>query len=219
MNKAIGDIFTLSIAIAAIIGWIRFKKINPAYYPFLFLIWIGLINELISIAIIYIVKGNSTALNNNLYSLLESLIITWQFKKWKLFHQASKLFLGIIIVFILLWGIEVFFIADINHTGPYFRVTYSFIIILMSLSMINIILANERKNILKNPIFLICLAFSIYFTYSVIIWSFWLYGLSLSKEFLKNLTAILFYINLFSNLIYALAVLWMPTKHRFSLPS
>ncbi len=48
---------------------------------------------------------------------------------------------------------------------------------------------------------------------------FWLYGLRFSKEFLMNVTTILIYINLFTNLVFALAVLWMPAKHRFSLPS
>ena len=45
-------VFSFSIAIAAIIGWIRFKKINPAYYPFVICIWIGLLNEILSYIVI-----------------------------------------------------------------------------------------------------------------------------------------------------------------------
>jgi hypothetical protein len=32
-------------------------------------------------------------------------------------------------------------------------------------------------------------------------------------------TYIFIYVNLIANLLYALAVLWMPTKQRFTLPS
>ena len=210
--------FSLSIAIAAIIGWIRFEKINPAYYPFLFFIWIGLLNETISVTVVDIFHKKSI-LNNNIYVLSESLILTWQFKKWSLFVRLNNIFIIVIISFILLWFSEGFFISGINSPLHYFRIFYSVGIVLMSVSTINSLIVHERKNILKNPIFIICIGFLIYFTYKVIVWGFWLYGVSLSNEFSRNINRILIYINLFCNLIYALAVLWIPTRHRFSLPS
>lgn len=77
----------------------------------------------------------------------------------------------------------------------------------------------EKKNILKNSIFLICAGFILYYTYKVFVGLFWLYGLNKSMEFTLNIVIIMIYINFITNLIYALAFLWMPTKHRFSLPS
>ena len=217
MNSTLIVIFSFSIAIGAIIGWIRFQKINPAYYPFLYFIWIGFLNEIISYIITH--KGYSSAINNNIYVLAESLLIAWQFKNWGLFQRPKYLFIAILFSFAFFWIIEGFFVEGIKYAIPYFRIVYSFVIVLISINMLNKQLVRERKNILKNSIFLICIAFVIYFTYKVIIWSFWVYGLSLSKQFMKNLSAIISYINLLTNLTYTLAVLWMPTKHRFSLPS
>ena len=84
--------------------------------------------------------------------------------------------------------------------------------------MINRQLMRERKSIYKNPIFIICMAFLVYYTFTVIVVVFWQYGLNVSMQFVMNITTILIYINLFTNLIFALAILWIPTKHRFSLP-
>ena len=210
-------LFSFSISIAAIIGLIRFRKINPAYYPFLYCIWIGLLNEIVS----YIITHNkhSNAINNNIYVLIESLLITWQFKNWGLFHRTRYLFAGILSGFVLLWTAEILFVEGIKLTISYFRIVYSFVIVLMSLPIINRELLRERKNILKNAIFLITLTFVIYYTYKVIVGIFWLYGLGVNSHFRMNVVWILIYVNLFSNLVYALAILWMPIKHRFSLPS
>src|SRR5205814_10510208 len=114
--------------------------------------------------------------------------------------------------------IEGFFIVKTQNTISYFRIFYSFLISIMSINIINQQLNFEKKNIVKNPIFLICIGFVIYFTYDVIVGLFWLYGLHMIMHFQLNVAIILVYINLFANLIYALAVLWMPLKHRFTLP-
>ncbi|HSU29083.1 MAG TPA: hypothetical protein VLJ68_11925 [Chitinophagaceae bacterium] len=217
MNYNLVIIFSLSVSIAAIIGVIRFNKINSTYYPFLFFIWIGLLNEILSFAITQ--KGGYTGVNNNIYVLIESLLIAWQFRNWGLFLERSSLFTGIVILFLVAWPVEAFLIGGITKTISYFRLIYSFVIVLMSISIINQQLILERKSILKNPIFLICMAFIIYFTYKVIVGAFWLYGLNMSQQFMLNIFTILACINLFANLVYALAVLWIPTKHRFSLPS
>jgi hypothetical protein len=208
--------FSFSIAIAAIIGWIRYKKINPSYYPFIYCLWIGFLNELISYTVTK--AGYSTAINNNIYVLIESLIVTWQFKRWGLFQRHKSLHIILLILFCVLWFVENFYISKITHIRSEFRIVYSFTIVLMSISQLNAILIREKKTILKNPIALICLGFILFYTYKVLVESFWVYGLNNSKDFRNNVYLILAYINLIANLIYALAVLWMPTKHRFSLP-
>lgn len=217
MNYQLSVIFSFSITIAAVIGWIRFKKINPTYYPFLICVWVGLLNEILSYIIAH--TGHSTAVNNNIYVLAESLLFTWQFKNWGLFQRSKYLFVGILVSFSIFWYVESFFVPRITYITSYFRVFYSFVIILMSINIINELLIRERTNMLKSSAFLICTAFVIYYTYKVIVGVFWLYGLGGSRQFRISIVSILIYINLLTNLIYALAVLWMPTKHRFSLPS
>ena len=217
MRFTLVDLYSFSIVIAAIIGWVKFKKINPAYYPFIYCIWIGFLNEIIGYFLIY--SGHSNAINNNIYVLAEALLITWQFKNWNLFHRFRGFFFALLVCFVLFWMGEIFFMKGIRYTISYFRIFYSFVVVLMSINIISGLLMKDRMNMLKNSTFLICAGFIIYFTYKVLIGIFWLYGLGVNSQFRMNVVWILIYINLFANLIYALAILWMPARQRFLLPS
>ena len=209
-------IFSFSIVLAAIIGWIRFKKINPTYYPFVICIWIGLFNEIISYIVIK--AGHSNAINSNIYVLIESILFTLQFKRWGLFQYNKWLFPSLIVLFIITWLAQNFYISRITFFSSEFRILYSFALVLMSISQLNKILSREKKSLLKNSIFLICIGFILYYTYKIIVEAFWVYGLNNSRDFRNNVYLIMAYINLISNLIYAMAILWTPAKHRFSLP-
>ncbi|HMK05166.1 MAG TPA: hypothetical protein VK489_13270 [Ferruginibacter sp.] len=151
--------------------------------------------------------------------MLESFLITWQFYTWKLFNRHRSLYIVILCLLMSTWLVENFILSKINYFSSYFRIVYSFIIVLMSISVLNMLLVRERKTLLKNPMFLICITFIIYYTYRVVVEAFWVYGLNSSREFRLKVYQILLFINVFANLVYALAVLWMPTKQRFTLPS
>lgn len=217
MNYTLVIVFSFSIVIGSLIGLIRFKKIDSTFYPFIFCLWIGLLNELISF--LRTQNGHTTAINNNIYVLIESLLITWQFKNWGLLHRPRFLFQILFVLFISSWTFENFFVFKITYIGSYFRVLYSFVIVLMSVNGINDLIIRDKKDILRNPVFLICIGFIFYYTYKVLVETFWIYGLNYSRGFRNNVYFILTYVNLFANLIYALAVLWMPMKQRFTLPS
>src|SRR4051794_38288964 len=104
MNFTINALLSLSIGIAAIIGWVRFRKIDPAFVPFLWLIWLGLANEVISIMLMK--SGFSNVIPYNLFNLCQAILITWQFRRWEFFTHAAPYFIlqG---CFILSWSIEV----------------------------------------------------------------------------------------------------------------
>lgn len=209
-------IFSFSIAIPAAILAIRFHQIAPKFYLFAFFVWIGLLNEIISYVVTQM--GSSTMLNNNIYFLAEGVMLTCLFRSWGLFKKTKFLFPILLITILLFWTTEVLFFQGIKMQVPYFQLFYSFLLALMSADMINRQVTTERQNLLKNPIFLICITFVIYFTYSVILGSFWLYGLQLSRQFTMNLIAVLMLLNLFSNLVYALAALWIPNKNQYLMP-
>jgi hypothetical protein len=209
-------IFGFSILIAGIIACIRFQRINSSYYPFVFCIWVACINEILSYILGHTV--HNTSVNNNIYILLEFLLFTWQFERWGIFKGYRRLLQAILIITVLFWLTENFYISKINRVTFYFRIYYSFLIVLMSITTINQLIISERKTVARNATFLICLGFLIYYTFKVLTQTFWLYGVSVSREFRLNVIYTMLYINLLANLIYALAVLWMPTKQRFSMP-
>jgi hypothetical protein len=215
MNFYISQVFNLLIVIVAILGWIRFKRISPAYYPFLILIWVGTANEIYSAVIInYFSMYN--IVNSNLYGLIEALLMLWQFKRWGLFWERRKLYGFLFFFFLIIWIVESVVITKMYlEFNSYFRVFYSFILVLLSLSMINQILMKERNKLARNPTFIICISFIFALTYSLLIEMFFIYRLQLSATFNTNLHYIFIVINLFSNLLYFLAILWMPKKQSF----
>lgn len=215
MNYYVGEGFALSGGIAAVIGWIRFKKIDPTYYPFIYIIWIGFTTEIISYIITHM--GYYNGVLYNIYVLVEALFITWQFRKWQLFEKRSILYFSIQVSYLLFWFIECFYFHYITYTASYFRLYDSIIISLMSINIINSELMTENRSVFKNPVFLICIAFAIYYIYKVIVGVFRVYGLNESFAFRHHLEDFMPFVDLLANLIFALAILWMPKKHRFLL--
>ena len=208
--------FSFSILIGGIIAIIRFRDINKVYYPFLLCIWLAGITEIISF--ILIENHLHTIINNNIYYLAESLLIIILFRNLGLFKRYKAIFFILIISFPVFWILETLVFRQQSNICIYFVIYYSFIIVFMSISTINELIVNGRRNIFTNSAFLLCIGFIIYFTYQVIIYAFWIYGVRSSNGFLLNISAILIYINLLTNLIYALAVLWMPRKIEYSQP-
>src|SRR5207344_2231486 len=112
------------------------------------------VNEIISTFLNRYQIGN--ALNTNIYSLLESLLITFQFRNWGLFRKNKNGYLVLLSFFTLAWGIEVLMIGSIHQFISYYNIIYSFVIVIMSIQMMNRMLMSTTKSLLLNPVFLIC---------------------------------------------------------------
>ena len=217
MNFYESAILSLSIIIPGIIGLIRFSKINEAYHPFIYCIWIGFVNE--SINIILALHHYSTYITSNIYILTESVLLTWQFKRWGLFDNSRILFRLIIAILFAAWIAETLMINNIKVYASYFSIIYSSILTFLSITVINRLIVTERRSLLKNATFIICIAFVIYYTYNVLSEVFWRYGMDENVNFQNKVYEISVVTNFLSIILYSLAILWMPTKRRFTLPS
>lgn len=216
MNFWFVTILNMCILIPAVTGLIRFSKINPVYYPFIYCLWIGLINEILSN--ILVLFGYSNAIISNIYVLVESLMIIWLFTKWKLFEIRKILLRIIIVIFFSTWLLENFVFSKIIYFCSYFRIVYSFVIVIMSITIVNRLIVTERKNLLKNSTFLFCIAFIFYYTLQVIVEAFWIYSVN-ENSFSRNVYYISIVTNFITNLLYTVAILWTQTRQRFTLPS
>jgi len=203
-----------SIVFAAIIGMIRFKSINSAYYPFLLIIWLGLANETLSLALIY-TAGNNMA-NSNVYVLLEYWLILFQFYKWN--DSSPKKYYVLAFLGLAVWSTDNLVINTITQNNSLFRVFYSFIIVFFSIDQINKIIIYEKEPLFKNAMFIICITFLFYYGFKAFVESFNMFHLGLSRGLLQNLWIILYFVNVFANLLFALAVLCIPTKVKFIYP-
>jgi hypothetical protein len=215
MNSIILDISAYSIFLPILISILRFKMIGDAYYPFIYLLWIGGCNEILSA---YLLSHDYyNVYNTNIYSLLEGLLLLWFFRNTSILERVKMLFPFLIVLFITTWSIENFIVGNLGlDFNSYFNIIAALCIVLISINIINDILMKDR-DILTSPTFLLCIGFVIYFTYRILVEAFLLNGLGIGKSFMSKVNAIHTWINLLCNLIYALAVLWMQRRQAFTL--
>ena len=208
-------ILSLSIFIAGIIGVLRFAQIPEIYRPFIYLIWIGCITEVLSIYFAYRYHNNLAI--QTIYTLLESLLLLWFFARLGIFKKHKKFVYLLGSVFVISWAIDNFWSGAFgSRYSFYFDMIYALFIVLLSIRAINNLLFTE-KELLKNPTFLICMGLMIFFTYQIIQRMFGLYGLKDTMQFRSSVQRILNLINCFTNLIFALAVLWMRKRKPFTM--
>ena len=206
--------FNYSIIIAAIIAIFRFKTIMADYYPFIFFIWLGLFNEILSLLLIYNYQSNTV--NSNIYVLMEYLVLLWQFYKWS--DGSSKRYYWLAAFGITVWITDNFILNTISDNNSIFRVFYSFIIIFFSIDKVNNLLIFEYGNLLKHPMFITCITFIFYYGFKAFVESFNMVHLGLNPVILKDLWIILYFVNGTANLLYAIAVLCIPKKIKFISP-
>lgn len=207
-------ILNFCIVIPGITALIRFDKINITYRPFFILIWLGIANECVSAILIKYYRNN--LVSSNIYSLAEAILIAYQFNKFKLFLKSKTLYRLLIFSFVTFWIVTNFFMGSLTVFNSNFLILYSFVIVLMSVSLINTIIIYETSNLLKNPEFILCICFIIFFAYSTITELTWKYGTDFSDKFKINVRNIFIGINLFNNILFTYAILCMRKKIRYS---
>lgn len=217
MSFYLSVILAFSIFLPSLLAVARYDYIHPSYRPFLYLLWVGSLNELLSFLLL--MNHIPNFVNNNIYSLIGSTLIVLFFRNFSVLQYQGKIFHVILSILLLSWIIDNLVLNKFFAVSIYFQIIYSFIIVLLSISNINVSLLDTRSTVLNNPDFLISAAFIIYYTYKILIEMFWLYGINTSGKFQLLVYDILNYINLFCNLIFMFAVLWMPKKQVFTMRS
>jgi hypothetical protein len=215
MSSTITQILSLSILLPAVLSAARVRAADSAYLPFLLLLWTGSFNELLSILLI---NGRYyTAVNNNLYVLAESLLILWLYRRLATTLHKKNQFYWIAASFMAMWLFENFIFGSIYRVSSYFRIYYSFVVVLLSINSLNYLFFNVKQSLLRSPVFMITACFISFFTYKIIIEMFWLYGLNNSVDFRRRVYFILVLLNVLINFVFVFVVLWMPKKQRFIL--
>lgn len=217
MNFELNAAFSLTVGIGAIIGWIRSRKTDPAFLPFLCLLWLGLAHEVVSLLLAR--AGYSNALTYNLFTLLEALLISFQFYRWGLFEKRERLFYAVQIFFCVAWLSELFYRNSLHVFFSYCIILYAIVIVFMAIHLLCDVMFSEPGPVIYQTKFLICMGLIVYFTFTILVEMFWFYGLNKSTAFRLSVYALFGYINLFTNLVFAFAMLWIPLKRHYILQS
>ena len=216
MNYELLTALSFSVMIPVIVSFFKFNEIRPIYFPFILKVWTGALNEVVSE--ILISNGHYNIINSNIFNLVECWLVLWFFYNLGNFYKNKTITLALGFIFTCIWIVENFIMNPFGTAfNSWFIIICSFPIVIWSINSINHLLFKE-KELLKNPTFLICIAFVIFFTYRMVVEVFWLYGLmSNYVQFRVNVYHIHSFTNFLCNLIYALAILWMRKKQAFSL--
>jgi hypothetical protein len=211
-------IFLISqfILLPIIAGLVRLNRIGRTYRPFFILLVIGFITEVISFVMI---KGyhQHNAIPSNIYILVEWIMIVWQFHEWGLMKKKERLFYALVTLVCLIWVVENLVLGEITEFSPYFRISYYFLIVVLSINNINFMITHDNRSLLRNARFLICIGFLIYFIFMIL--DYWAYQVSRygKSEISTTFVFLMAYINALTNSIYAIAFLLIPAPVRFTL--
>jgi hypothetical protein len=213
MNIIGAFLVSQTVLIPLLIGLIRFNRTVASFQPFLLLLALAFVSETISYICIKVLDtGNAVPFN--LYGLAESMVILYQFYVWGFLKRKKGLFYGLAGGLAALWIAENLGYGKIEEFSPVFRVAYAFIVVLLSINEINFMIVRDNKNLLKNARFLVCLGFITFFIYQIIYEASYFVGTDTSALPLK-IIFLFNYINAFVNLIYAIAVLYIPVKEQY----
>jgi hypothetical protein len=199
-------LLSLSIFLPTLAGLFLFLK-NKTITPFLLCLFLGSMVTILPI----LIKG-CYLLNSiiNIYILFELVLFLFQFKKWGLFKKKFNFYV-LIFLSMLVWLYTGICISDIGIRNTYFRLFYSFILVLIATDFVNKI-AFERIKLMKDYRFIICIGFIIFYFYNIIIESFCLTKLGFSSQFIYNIFNIKSYLNAFVNLLYFVALVCIHKK-------
>lgn len=207
-------IINFSVAIPAFVFLTRLRHEWSIFVPFVLFIWFGLINDVLSFSLILQKRGNM--FNSNIYVVLEYFLLLWQFSWWQ--KKPARLYFLLAATGGLVWLLDNFYLNSLYDNNSIFRLYSSLMIALFSLTLFSRLLIFERAPVSRNSVFLICTGFIFYFGCKSILEAFNLLDVGFSPRFYIQLFLILSIINLFANLIYAYAILWIPRKQEFTLP-
>ena len=146
-------------------------------------------------------------------NLLQFLML---FYNWGLFKGKKTFYYSLLFICVAFWSIEEIIFGGIYNFVPFFRIFYSFILVLVSINQLNYtILINSGKNLFRNCKFLLCIAFIIFFIYQILYEAaYFVSDHSTNNYFVTNTIISFFaYINLIVNLIYIPAVYFIPDRY------
>jgi hypothetical protein len=203
-----------SITVAAIIAAVRFKTMEKHFRPYVFFIWLGFLNETLSLILIY-TKGYNTV-NSNIYVLFECVIILYQFYAWETIPAAT--YYVLVLLALAVWTTDNLVWHSLKSNNAIFRIAYSFLIVACSIKQLGRLAVSDRFMLLKNPGFLVCGAFLLFYTCKALTEVFILYHLQVSHACTREIFTVSYCSDCISNIIYAIAIVCIPAKQVFTMP-
>lgn len=205
-------LLSLSVLFPFLSGLLRWRVISQRYYPLFILFSLALLVELVNRYAITS-KNSGWIPVNNLYVLIESILIPLQFVVWGYMYRKLNTFYIIAGILVLGWMTEHLLLGDITRLHPYFRMFYSLLIVLLSINTINYLVIQEERNLVRHPVFIICTGFIIFFTYQLVYEGIYNIVSDLKSIDTGKLNTAFSIINAVCNILYGIAFLLVPARN------
>ena len=212
MNASLNFIFSLSILFPAVVGVMRYRNADRAYRPFLYLIFISLFNELLVGLYLNDFSREVLTLNWQVFNLIEWILLWVQFHSWGRLKKYRYLYVTVLIISVAAWVFENFIYSNIYAFNPAFLISYSFVIVLLSVNTINSTVAEQNQSLGKNGLFIICVGLVICFIYTIVVFLFLALNVKYETLLMQKIFNIRVYVNALTNLIYAVGIYFIPVR-------
>jgi len=209
-------VLSLSIAFPAFAGLVRLRQIDERFYPFVLLCCLGLVSEVSSMISVRVADNNVAVYN--FYSLVEPVVLLWQFRRWGLFRQWPTVYFLLQGGFLLAWCLEHFVYGTPASFSSCHTIAYSLLVVVLSIPMLTHVLVFQNHRLLFHARFLILTGLLFFFAYAAFLEVVWMEGQGFSALFRKHVYDLLAYVNFIVNLLFGFAVLWIPRKLPFIMP-
>ncbi len=197
-----------SLSPAAVMAIFRYRNADTDFHPFIYLLWMGFINEALSTMLIK--TGHSNAINNNIYVLLEAGLLLWQFYKWGVLKRYGWMYVIAGVLVGLGWGLENVWLGEIRSFDNLFRMYTAVLVISLALIKLTQRAAEIRERRYTKTCFLICAGLLLYFCVNLYL------EILLHFFHTATWTGALFWwsgwVNIVANILFFIAVLWIPGK-------
>lgn len=151
--------------------------------------------------------------NDNIYVLLEYGLLLLQFCLWN--KSLKKTCLWLAGIGCLVWIADNLVINTIRSNTSFFRLFYFLVIFFLSLIQVSRIVNAGSHCIFKNPAFLVCTAFLVYYSCRAFMEMVNFFLIDQDNLFNTKVFMVSNVANLFSYIIYTIAILCIPGKHEF----
>lgn len=193
----------LFLSITGIFAWLKWKKSDENYKPFLAILMVGAVTEIINFLCGRIFQNNRPS--TNIYVLVAALLWLFQFSKWNTFGKYPRISIYLAISIILAWIWNLFYVDGILNLLIHYRVYSSFILVILSVHQLNYYIVHYKGDLFKSSIFLICVGLLIQFTLKILTECFYL--INTSGAHLTSWVGMIF-----STLLYIVAMYYLPQK-------
>ncbi|HKH62583.1 MAG TPA: hypothetical protein VKA49_17190 [Flavitalea sp.] len=212
MNPTLKFIFSLSILFPVVAGVMRYKNADTSFRPFLYLIFISLFNELLVGLCLADLSREIQTLNWKIFNLIQWVLLLLQFHYWGRLKKYKYLFTIILVVSLAGFVFEDFIHSSIYAFNPVFLISYSFVIVILSINTINSTVAEQNQSLNKNGLFFICIGLVIFFIYTIIVFLFLALDIKTETLLMRKIFNIHVYVNTITNLIYAVGIYYIPVS-------